>query len=289
MPAGRLLLIDAANVLYRAFFAISSLTTRDGRPTNALFGFVRMLKQWERLWRPTHWAVVFDEGTPPERLALLDTYKANRAPTPDALRPQFDLLDRYLACCRMARLRAADTEADDLMATAAARFREYVDEVLLVSSDKDLFQLVDDRVHIVLPTRPDQALGPDEVRGKTGIEPRRIVDWLSLVGDTVDNIPGVPGIGHKTASSLIAESASLDDLLTHPERAKSARVRESLAASRQLVLRNAQLVRLRTDVPLQSELADLRVAAPNEEALMHFFDEVEFHSMAAELRTPSLC
>ncbi len=289
MPGERLLLIDTANVLYRAFYAIGDLTTRDGRHTNAVFGFVRMLKQWERIWRPTHWAAVFDEGTPPDRLALLDTYKANRAPTPEALRPQFDLLDRYLTCGRIPRLRRPDTEADDLIATAAVQFRQSVDEVLLLSSDKDLFQLVDERTRIILPAKADQALGPAEVSARVGVPPNRIVDWLALVGDAVDNVPGVRGIGDKTAADLIALSSSLDDLLAHPERARSAKVRDALGGSRQLVLRNAQIVTLKTDVPLAASLEDMRVQAPDEDALMRFFDEMEFHSMASELRTQSLC
>jgi DNA polymerase-1 len=152
MSDKRLLLIDGTNILYRAFFAIADLATGAGQPTNAVFGFVRMLRQWLRQWQPTHQLVVWDGGTPERRKVLLPEYKAHRPAMPDALRRQFALADEYLDRAGIAHMRMDGEEADDVMASLAQRATPEA-EVLLVTSDKDMLQLVTERIRVILPVR----------------------------------------------------------------------------------------------------------------------------------------
>lgn len=288
MPERRLLLVDAANLLYRAFFAIQGLSTQAGRPTNAVFGFIRTLKQLERLWRPSHWVVVFDGGVPRERLELQPSYKANRPPMPDALREQFAPVEEYLERAGIPKVRAEEFEADDVIASLIARLEGEVEEILVVTSDKDIFQLVSDRVAVVLPSKADAKMGPQEVLEKTGVPPSRIVEFLALTGDEVDNVPGVPGIGPKTAAKLLAGPSPLADFLSDPARAGSDKTRRMFEEHKDLIRRNLETVRLRRDVQGLPGLSEMTVRPPSPSRLLPLLEELEFHSMAEELRTRSL-
>jgi DNA polymerase-1 len=212
MTAKTLLLMDGAALAYRAFYAIQNLSTRAGQPTNAVFGFVRMANQLASQWRPTHRAVVFDAGLPAARMALLPSYKQQREKMPDPLRSQFPLIEEYLRRAGIPALRVAGQEADDTMASLATLAAAEEADTLLATSDKDLFQLVTDRVVIVAPTAAGGRMGPAEVCAKMGVPPALVVELLALTGDTVDNIPGVPGVGPKTAAKLLTEFGSLAGL-----------------------------------------------------------------------------
>jgi len=268
---------------YRAFFAIRELATRDGRPTNAVFGFVRLVRQLEALWQPTHWAVVFDGGTPAARLNLLPTYKAQRAKMPDALRGQFAPITAFLERARVPVVRLAAEEADDAMASLTARARAAGAEVLLATSDKDMFQLVSEYVAVVPTTTGGEKLGPEQIRARTGVPPDRIVEWLALTGDAVDNIPGVPGVGPKTAAKLLAQCGSLAGLWAQLEQLPAGRTRQALADHRAVVERNLTLIRLRTDLLERLDWDSLRRQPPDVPALQSLFEELEFHALAREL------
>lgn len=284
MPQDTLLLVDGTGVAYRAFYAIRSLSTRSGRPTNAVFGFIKMLQQLGELWKPTHRAVVFDGGLPKERMEKLPTYKAQREPMPDALRGQFEAIEEYLRRSEVPSLRLEGEEADDVIATLAARAAERGMEVVVASSDKDLYQLVGERVAMVAPSKAGARMGPAEVAEKTGVPPERIVDWLALTGDSVDNIPGVPGVGAKTAAKLLSEFGSLDGLWARLGEVGSERIRQALEASRETVARNLELVRLRRDLPLGADWDAMRVRPPDAGRLLPFYEEMEFGSMARAMR-----
>ena len=278
--------MDGTAVLYRAFYAIRELSTRDGRPTNAVFGFIRMLRQMRETWNPTHWAVVFDGGLPAARTALLPAYKAQRPPTPDALVAQREPVDAYLAGARVPRLRMAGQEADDVLASLA-RWADPA-RVLIATGDKDLYQLVDERV-LVVPTAGQQApMDAAAVRAKTGVLPAQIVDWLALVGDNADNIPGVPGVGPKTAAKLLAEAGSVDKLLALPEAVANAKLREKLTLHRDAVVRNMALVRLDCELDCGVTWEALGVQRPDAGALLPLFESLEFEAMARALREPEL-
>ncbi|MCX6997858.1 MAG: hypothetical protein NTV49_12420 [Kiritimatiellaeota bacterium] len=283
MPSNTLLLMDGTGLAYRAFFAIRALATRAGRPTNAVYGFIRMVRQLEAAWQPTHWAVVFDGGTPPARLNLLPTYKAQRVAMPDALRGQFAPIEAFLQAARIPAVRLLAEEADDAMASLTARARDRDAEVLLATSDKDLFQLVSEHVAIVPPTAGGEKMGPAQVRVRTGVNPDRIVEWLALTGDAADNIPGVPGIGPKTAAQLLAQYGSLDGLWARLEKLPARKTRQALTDHRAVVERNLALIRLRTDLIEQLDWDTLRRQPADAAALRRTFTELEFHALVREL------
>jgi DNA polymerase-1 len=288
MSRSTLLVVDGTAVAYRAYFAIRNLSTAAGQPTNALFGFIRMFTQLGELCRPTHQVVVFDGGSPAWRKALLPDYKAQRPPMPDGLRSQLPLVDRYLDAASVTHMRIDGQEADDAMATVASRARVDGADVLLATSDKDMYQLVDKQLRIMPPSGKADPMGPDDVRAKTGVRPDQVVDWLAMIGDSADNIPGVPGVGPKTASKLLAAFGTLDEIWQRLEEIPQDGLRGKLDASRELVARNRDLVRLRTDVDVGIGWRDTLVRPSRVDALLEFLNGVEFHSMARSLREPDL-
>ncbi len=282
------LLVDGTAVAYRAFFAIATLSTKAGLPTNALFGFIKMLRQLEQAWNPSHWCVTFDGGLPEERLQAHPDYKAQRAEMPDALRAQLPLLNEFLDAASIPNIRVEGQEADDVMATLVEAMRGAADVILLATSDKDLFQLVDGQVAIVSPTKRAERLGPDEVQAKTGVPPGRIVEWLALTGDTADNIPGVPGVGGKTAAKLLSEYGSLSGVWDALERLPSARIRDALREHRSVVERNLAMMSLRRNLPLPLAAEDLRRRPAAVDKVLPFLERWELDSLAAPYREPQL-
>lgn len=280
MPEPKLLMVDGTNVAYRAFYAIADLSTKAGRPTNAVFGFIKMIQQAEDAWRPTHEVVVFDGGLPAERVALLEEYKAQRKPMPDDLRGQFEPIEAYLDCAGVPHLRVEGQEADDVMATLADDALRRGLSVVIVSSDKDLYQLVTDQLVIASPAKNGSRMGPSEVMEKTGVSPAGIVDWLALTGDSVDNIPGVPGVGPKTAAGLLAQFGTVEGLLGRLAEVSSERIRSALAENTDVILRNRSMVRLRRDLPLGRDADSFRKGKPDNGALLKFYREMEFGSLA---------
>ncbi len=273
---------------YRAFFAIRELTTKEGRPTNAVYGFIRMVQQLNRQWTPTYEVAVFDGGVPDERMKLLATYKAQRAAMPDELNEQFPLIEEYLRLSGISVLREDKQEADDVMAALAVKAAHGGAEVLLATSDKDMFQLVNDRVFIVPPTKSDTRMGIAEVREKTGVDPASIVEWLALIGDTSDNIPGVPGVGAKTAAKLLNAHGSVEGIYSNLDEISQEKLRKALETHREDVERNMRMMKLRADLPLASDWDDWKVGGGDPNGLHAFYKRLEFNSLAKDLENPSL-
>jgi DNA polymerase-1 len=269
-------------LLYRAFYAIPGLSTHGGEPTNAVFGFIRMVTQVMETFRPTHAIVAFDGGLSKEKLALLSEYKAQRPPMPEPLRSQVARVEEYLDCAGIARIRVPQQEADDVMASLATwAERERVNRVLLATNDKDLFQLVDDRIAILtMPPSSKSVMGPEEVRQKTGVAPAQIPAWLALTGDASDNIPGVPGVGAKTAAKLLAQFGSIESIFEGLDKIAGDRIRRSLEENRDVVARNMKMVVLQRDLPCGTKWDDLLLRAAPSERLVAFLEKMEFHSMA---------
>lgn len=288
MSTRKLILIDGTSVLYRAYFAIRDLSTSAGRPTNAVFGFIRMLRQIEEDWKPTHWVVVFDGGLPEERIELLKEYKAQRRPMPESLREQIQTVEEYLDRADIAWLRQEGQEADDIMASVAAWAEKESGEILIATNDKDLYQLVDEKVKVIPVSGKSNQLGPEDVLRKTGVPPLQIVHWLALVGDTSDNIKGVPGVGPKTAAKLLSQYGSLDNLWAHLDELPSDKLRNSLRENRSLISRNVQMVRLRQDLGCPLEWHEMQARPASPDKLLPFFEVLEFESMARELREQHL-
>lgn len=289
MASKRLLLVDGTGHLYRSFFAIKDLSRQDGTPTNAVFGFVRAVHQLQQAWQPTHLAVAWDGGTPVERLVRLPTYKAQRPPMPDALRLQIAPVMEFLACAGIPLLRLDRQEADDVLASLAAwAVAEGAAEVLIATSDKDLFQLVDDKVSLVAPAKDTPRIGREAVHLKTGVYPEQIVDWLALTGDAVDNIPGVDGVGAKTAAKLLAQFGSLDAVLCRLAEVTPDRLREKLEGGRARVELNRTIVALRRDLDCSPGWEAMAVRPESSERMAAFYTRMEFHSLARGLEQPSL-
>lgn len=243
----RLLLVDGLAYAYRAFHAIRELRSPGGVPTNALFGFIKMVSRLHASGGWSHGAVVWDGGLAAERVTAWPAYKAQRPPMPEPLAAQLEGMVQWLGAWGMASVREAG-EADDGIAALATRAAAAGWTVVIASSDKDFMQLVTDRIGLVNPNeKTERVWGVAEVKEKTGVLPEQVVDWLSLVGDAVDNIPGVPGVGPKTAAGLLGEFGSVDGLYARLGEVRSARVREALAAAEGAVRRNVELVRLRTE------------------------------------------
>jgi DNA polymerase-1 len=285
MTEHKLLLIDGLGVAYRAFYAIRNLSTEGGVPTNALYGFIRMTQQLKHDWLPTHMAVVFDGGLPEERTEIVEDYKAQREPMPDELSVQLEAIDSYLDAARIPYILLEGQEADDVLATLAVEAAADGADVLLATSDKDLYQLVGESISIVPPSKGGMSMGPAEVEAKTGVKPSLMVDWQSLVGDAVDNVPGVPGVGPKTAAKWLNAYGDLETIFNELDDLKPERFRPVLAELKEAVLKNRDVVRLRTDLECGMPWHELAVQEAVTEELLAFFEKYELRGLARELRS----
>ena len=281
----RLLIIDGHAFAYRAFFAIRGLSSPSGQPTNAIYGFIKMLEKLEASFLPSHTVVVWDGGLDEDRVEGLVDYKAQRDPMPDDMEVQLDEIVTYLEANGIASICDDGIEADDRIGQLAKRAEEGGYEVAIASSDKDFFQLINDRVKMLNPAdKSGEPMDADAVEAKTGVRPEQIVDWLSLVGDAADNIPGVPGIGVKTAASLLNEFGSVDRIYERLEEVKREKQRESLAASEEVVRRNQALVALKLDLPGEPELDSFRRGFEDSAELEKLYEKWGFNSMLITLQ-----
>ncbi|HTR40973.1 MAG TPA: 5'-3' exonuclease H3TH domain-containing protein [Pseudomonadales bacterium] len=277
----RLLIIDGHSYAYRAFHAIRELHSPSGQPTNAIYGFIKMLAKLRATVDPTHWIVVWDGGLSAERVAALPEYKAQRAEMPETMRPQLDEIVSYLEAARVASFCQDGIEADDVIACLARRAEAKEWKTVIASADKDFMQLVSARVGLLNPHDKTEAIWTDEqVRNKTGVEPSQIVDWLSLMGDAVDNISGVPGVGPKTAADLLKQFGSVEKLFSSLEKVKSERLRTALAAAKDAVSRNRELVRLH-DVACDFSGQAMAVKAPDTARLRELYSRWGFRTLLA--------
>jgi DNA polymerase-1 len=270
-------LVDGSAYIYRAFFAVRQLATSQGIPTNAVFGFKNMLQKLIRQEQPQYLAVVFDERGPTFRHEVDPTYKAHRPPMPDALAVQLPYIHYLVEALNIPKLSRQGYEADDILGTLARRFTVLGCDVVLVSGDKDLCQLVNEHVTL-LDTMKDQRLGVAEVQARFGVEPARVVEVLGLMGDSSDNIPGVPGIGEKTAKQLIATFGTIEDLLARVDEVQQPKLRAKLQEYAELARRSRQQVIIDVDMPIDLDLPALTVRAGNHEALRMLYTELEFNT-----------
>lgn len=282
------MLVDALGLVYRAFHAIPPLSTRDGTPTNALLGFIKTVRHLHQYWQPDFCAVVFDGGIPPERRELLPAYKAQRPPMPDSMRAQLPLIKEYLQFAGMASVRRDALEADDILAVLADRGAAAGMEALVVTADKDLMQVVSDKVALIAPNKIEEKINPAAVAARTGVRPDQIPDWLALVGDAADNIPGVPGIGPKTASRWLAQWPDLESLLAHLGGLQPEKSRQALAQHGETARRNLRMMRLPLDLPGLPALEELRIQPPATGRLLEFCQAYDLHGLARELSAPTL-
>ncbi|HEV8718136.1 MAG TPA: 5'-3' exonuclease H3TH domain-containing protein, partial [Candidatus Binatia bacterium] len=280
----QIFLIDGQSYIYRAFYAVRELATSKGFPTNAIFGFVNMLQRVREEYAPSHLAVIFDAPGKNFRHALFPTYKARRLAMPEALRPQIPRIKDVVRAYRIPALELEGYEADDIIATLATRWEKQGAEVVIVSGDKDLMQLVSEHV-TMLDTMKGERIGVEQVRAKFGVEPARVIEVQGLMGDSTDDIPGIPGVGEKTAIKLINEWHDLENLLSHAAKIPG-KLGERIGAYADLARMSKALATLRRDVPVEIDLADLARAEADREQLKALFSEFEFRRLLAEFDSP---
>jgi DNA polymerase-1 len=275
-------MVDGHAYAYRSFHAIRSLQSPSGAPTNAIYGFIKALAKLRALVEPTHVAVIWDGGLHEERTAEHPEYKAQRPPMPDALPEQIEAIMGFLGAAGMTSLSRPGVEADDWIATLALRMVPTI-PVVIASADKDFLQLVRPGLSLLNPNDKTEKLWTaEDVRAKTGVEPAQVVDWLSLIGDAVDNIPGVPGVGPKTATELLCQFGTVEALYAGLAGVKSERVRAALQGSEAAVRRNQRLIRLREDQP-EVALTELMLRTPDRERLRELYAGWGFRSLLNEV------
>lgn len=287
----KLLLVDGPYYVYRSFFAIRELSNSRGEPTNAIYGFVKVLRKMLRDVKPDLAAVLWDQGLPARRTELQPDYKQHRPAMPELMRPQIDPIRRLIPLMGVASLRMPDTEADDLIASYACEAQRHGMEVVIATNDKDLFQLVNGSIRVYSTNKADftspkdgfALLGGDYVREKWAVEPAQIGDVLCLVGDSADNIPGVPGLGPKRAAALIQEFGSITALLTRAETIANETIREKVLAGRDQILSNQAMIRLDTHLPLPVPVEELTIC-PKYPELLAELEPWEFRSLTEEIR-----
>ena len=279
---GTFYLVDAHALIFQVFHAIRGMTSPSGLPTNALFGFARDLL-FLRSLRPDYLVCAFDRAEPTFRSAIYPEYKAHREEMPSDLQLQIPLIHRLLEAMNVPVVSVAGFEADDVLATLAVAGARRGLEVFLCSSDKDCRQLIDDRVHLY-SLRKRQPFGRDELLADWGIKPEQVVDLQTLVGDPVDNVPGVPGIGIKTAAKLLQDFGTLENILTNIDRIAGAKRQENLRNSAAAIDRARKLVRLATDVPIELDWDAWRLRDLDVSRLRPLFQEWGFHSLSNQLR-----
>lgn len=280
-------LIDGSAFIFRAYHALPPLTRKsDGLPVGAVAGFCNMLQRYVESNTgpdaPTHVAVIFDHSGKTFRNAMYDKYKANRAPTPEDLIPQFPLTREATRAFNVACKEVEGFEADDIIATLACRARDAGGSCTIISSDKDLMQLIGGGV-VMLDAMKNKVIDRDGVVEKFGVFPERVVDVQALAGDSVDNVPGAPGIGIKTAALLINEYGSLEELLDRAGEIKQPKRRESLQDNRAQIEMSKRLVQLECDMALDFTIDDLEVQDPDPQALLDFVVKMEFRTLSKRL------
>ena len=283
-------LIDGSGYIFRAYYALPPLSRKsDGLPTGAVSGFCSMLfklledvRSDDSKHKPTHFAVIFDSARKNFRNDIYSEYKANRAEAPDDLAPQFEYIRKSVKAFNLPSIELLNYEADDLIATYAKQITEAGAKVTIISSDKDLMQLVSNKVRLFDPMK-SRVIGEKEVIEKFGVKPDQVIDVQSLAGDSSDNVPGVPGIGIKTAAELINKYKNLEKLLSKASEITQNKRRETLIANKDKALLSKQLVTLKDDVPVKNDPKEFLIKDIDKDKLYEFLREMEFNRLLSQV------
>jgi len=279
-------LVDGTGLVHRSFFAVRGLATRAGQPTGAIYGFINTIRALMGIEQPTHFVVTFDVSGSTSRAEAFPEYKAHRPKMDEDLASQLPWIDKACEVLRLPVVSAQGYEADDVIATLSRQAVEQGFDVVIITSDKDLLQLVSDHVSVLSPGRdgkPEKRYDRDGVIEKMGVPPERVVDLLALVGDAVDNIPGVPGIGEKGARDLLAQFGSLDELLKRANEVKRAAYRDGLLQHADKAHLSRQLATLDAQVPVTFDPVSSLVAKPDRAVAYQLFKELEFSLFARDM------
>lgn len=284
----RLFVLDATGYLFRAYYAIRGMTNPSGASTNALYGFIRSVLKLIKDFEPTHICAVFDApDNKLSRTAIYEDYKANRGAIPEDLPYQIEAAKKFCEMQGIPMLMIPGVESDDTMGTLAKWAEEQKANVFLCTSDKDLMQMVDDQVHILQTHKDNLIIDPAKVEEIYGIKPTQVVDYLAIVGDSSDNVPGLPGFGPKTAANLLQKMGTLEEVLKHPEEVPGKKKQETIRDHGDLARLSRQLVQLDTDVEIPKDDAFFSLQPPKVEKLREFYQAQSFRTLIAELDSPA--
>ncbi|NBT58742.1 DNA polymerase I, partial [bacterium] len=274
----KLIIIDGSSYFFRAFFAIQHLSNSKGFPTNAIYGFTNMLLKVLDVEKPEHLVIAFDTPKPSFRKEIYPEYKANRESPPEDLIKQIPEILKMVDAFRIKRMQLEGAEADDVIATLADRAVKAGYEVDIITGDKDLMQLVTDKITLY-DTMKDKRVDPAGVVEKFGVKPEQVVDFLALMGDASDNIPGVTGVGEKTAAQLISEFGSLENLYANLDKIKQEKRRETLKNEKKIAFLSQELARVKRDLDIDWSWDDCRYRGPDPEKLKVLLEEFEFSQL----------
>ncbi|MEW6680823.1 MAG: 5'-3' exonuclease H3TH domain-containing protein, partial [bacterium] len=282
----KLYLIDGHSMAYRAFYAISSLTTSRGEPTNAIYGFTIMLLKILKEEMPDYLCICFDSKTPTFRHNIYPKYKAHRERMPEEMHIQIPLIFEAIKSLGCFSASLDGYEADDLIASCVKRFENDVDEIFILTQDKDMFSLISEKTRVVCCKKgviEKTIFDPLKTIEKFGIPPESILDLLSLIGDSSDNIPGAKGIGEKTGIELIKRHKGLENILKKPEIIEDQKIRDVIEKEKGTIELNRRLVCLKDDLPLNFSLSDLKIKTMDKKSLLSLFSSLEFKTLINEL------
>ena len=283
MSKKRLIIVDVSNFIFRAFYAIRPMSSPEGVPTNAVYGMLTMLLKLLSDHRPTHVFLARDTKGGSFRNALYEQYKANRSAPPEDLIPQFALIDQLIQRMNLPTFSHDNYEADDIIGSACVQWKEQFDEIFIASGDKDLMQFVHGNTKL-LDTMKDKIYSPDDVEEKMGVRPEQIVDYLSIVGDTSDNIPGMKGIGAVGAAKLLKEYGTFDNIVANVDKLKGKKVIEAFTDHLELGILSKKLVQIATDVDLGHSPEETAVSFYPTNELSDFLKDLGFKTILTKLQ-----
>ncbi|MEW6607588.1 MAG: DNA polymerase I [bacterium] len=282
----RLFLVDGHSLIYRAFYAIKLLSTSTGIPTNAVYGFTIMLLKLIKEEKPEYLAVVFDSKVPTFRHKKYPEYKAQRQKMPGEMQSQMSLIMEVISAFNIPIFAKDEYEADDIIGTIAKRYENEVDEIVVVSGDKDILQIVDDKIKVLATKKGLSETVLYDVQGvneKFGVQPHNIIDLLGLSGDTSDNIPGIKGVGEKTAVKLIQQFGDIENLLNNLNQVSNENLRENINGHSQSAIMSKELVTLDTTVPIEVDLEACKIKDYDKEKVFEILNRLEFKKLLKEL------
>lgn len=273
-----LFLLDGNSYFYRAYYAIKNLSTSKGLPTNAIYGFTNMILKIIREKQPNCLAMVLDSPAPTKRHKIYEAYKAQRPETPKDLIIQIPYIKKITEAFSIPIFEIPGYEADDIIGTIAKKVASHKIDVFIVTGDKDLMQVIDGNIKIYDPTK-DIIIDEKYVLDRFGVTPARIPEFIAITGDPIDNIPGVKGIGEKTAKEILKKIESLDDLIDHPEKVENERIRKMLIENVENIKISKFLATIETNIPIDIDINSLKIKKPDWSKLLELFTELEFKSL----------
>ena len=273
-------ILDASSYVFRAYHAIGYLANSKGFPTNAIFGFINMINKFIDEKKPEFFVAVFDSGGKSFRNDIYPEYKANRGEAPEDISLQFPKIIKYLQLRGIKTMSLHNYEADDIIGSLSKKFEDQI-KITIISGDKDFTQLINKKT-IMLDTMKNKITDQKEVVLKYGLKPDQMIDYFSLVGDSIDNIPGVKGIGPKTAQSLISDFKNLDNLYKNISKVEKERIQNLLTDNKDFAYLSKELITIEKNIKIKEKIDDFLISSSDQEGLNKLFKELEFDSMVDE-------